>query len=316
MKISFFLNARAWTDKVGPLKYWCRMVSRQFAKRVLRRGLQLKFPNSRTVWLPDDSAFSSVAWVTKGAVDDGFEVLLRSLGEPGTAFFDVGAHFGFYCAFLCDRHSPCVAFEPDERTLLALRRNLAAIPGAVCVAAAASDHAGEVRFTLSPSSPESRVLGEGEQAEARFVRTAPLVQIDQVWRNHGSPKVGVIKIETEGHETLVLAGGKCMIEANQPLMLIEATAQSLAAHMAWLDSLGYQALTLSERHHARRQKAVVVSLPDLGVAFKSGMILMVPKQTRSNSLWQDVITGRYDFAFTSGNWASGKACPSRCGGAV
>jgi len=304
MITSLFPNTRAWTDKVGPLKYWSRMATRQFAKRVLRRGLWLKLPNGRSVWLPDDSAFSSVAWVTKGAVDDGFEVLLRKLGESGTAFFDVGAHFGFYCAFLCDRHTPCVAFEPDCRTLPALQRNLAAIPGAVCVSAAVSDRAGEVRFSQSSSSPESRVLAGGEQVDERFMKKVPVVQIDQIWRDQGLPKVGVVKIDTEGHETFVLTGAMSMIEANRPIMLIEATAQTLAAHVAWLDSLGYVALTLSDRHHAKGQHATVAPLYNLAVAFKSGMILMVPEHVRSKAAWQDVVSGRYDFSFASGNWPS------------
>ena len=97
-----------------------------------------------------------------------------------------------------------------------------------------------------------------------------------------------------------------MIETNQPLMLIEATRQSLAPHGVWLESLGYVALTLSERHHARSQQATVIPLRDLGRTFKSGMILMVPEHVRGKASWQDVVSGHYDFAFTSGNWPSGQ----------
>jgi FkbM family methyltransferase len=306
MIMSLVSNTRPWREKVGPLRFWFRMLTRQFMKRVFRRGLLLRFPNRRTVWLPENSQFSSVAWVTKGAVDDGFEVLLRFLGEAGTAFFDVGAHFGFYCAFLCDRHEPCVAFEPDIRTLPSLRHNLATIPGAICIAAAVSDRGGELRFIQSTSSPESRILGDGEQVDSRFVQRVPVVKLDEVWRDNGFPKVGVMKIDTEGHEASVLSGGKLMIEANQPLMLIEATAQTLSSHTAWLNSLGYVALTLSARHHARPQQAAVVPLYELGLAFQSGMILMVPEHVRSKASWQEVISGRFDFAFTSGNWRSGE----------
>lgn len=73
--------------KVGPFRYWSRMATRQFVKRVLRRDLGLKLPNPKTVFLPASSAFSSVVWVTGGEVDDGFEILRRILGEPGIAFF-------------------------------------------------------------------------------------------------------------------------------------------------------------------------------------------------------------------------------------
>ena len=290
--------------KVGPFHYWSRMVSRQFVKRVLRRDLTLVLPNSRTVYLPLNSAFSSVAWVTDGAVDDGLEVLLRVLGEQNTAFFDVGAHFGFYCSFLCDRHSPVVAFEPDTRTLPALRRNLAHIPDAQCIAAAVSDKEGQIRFSNAESAPQSRILSEGEAVRGGSVTTVPLVTLDQVWSNLGTPTVGVMKIDTEGHEEAVLRGAKTLIETCRPLILVEATGPSLAPHANWLDSFGYCALTLTDRHHALRQKVRIFAIRDIKSEFIEGMVLLVPARTRTLAAWAELEAGGCALSLSAGNWSS------------
>ena len=297
-------NTWEWMAKVGPLKYWARMISRQFVKRVRRRDLRLKLPNDQIVILPASSAFSSVAWVTGGEVDDGFEVLLRMLGEQGTAFFDVGAHFGFYCSFLGDRHMPVVAFEPDARTLPALRRNLEPIPHSKCIAAAVSDRCGVIQFASDVSSPQSRILSEGEEALNKSVTTVPVTTIDQVWQDLLRPRVGVMKIDTEGHEELVIQGARSMIAACRPLLLVEASSKSMAPHVAWLESLGYCALTLSKRHCAQTQTVQVFPTLDISGNFEEGMILFVSDHGRASKSWADVVAGRCNLTLSAGNWNS------------
>jgi len=290
--------------KVGPFLYWRRMATRQFVKRVLRRGLEMTLPNGSTVYLPAHSGFSSVAWVTRGAVDDGFEELLRELGKPGTAFFDVGAHFGFYCVFLCDRHAPVVAFEPDARTIPFLQRNLAGIEGSVCVAAAASDHSGKVQFSACHSSPQSRVLSSESDQTSSKVLTVDATTLDDTWRRLGEMQVGVMKIDTEGHEIAVLAGAREMIETCQPLMLIEATFRNLSPHCDWLGRLGYVAIVLSPRLHGQSQVVSVVQLDELEPAFDEGMILLVSQQTRECPAWKELAAGRLKFALSPANSTS------------
>jgi FkbM family methyltransferase len=304
--MSMISNAPAWMAKIGPFTYWWRMATRQFAKRIIRHGLELTLPNGRRVYLPPDSGFSAVAWVTRGAVDDGCEELLRALGEAGSAFFDVGAHFGFYCVFLGDRHKPVVAFEPNTQILKALRRNLAGIADSVCIAEAVSDRSGTLRFAACHSSPESRVLDDGADAAGASVATVKATTIDETWQRLNRPRVGVIKIDTEGHEAGVLAGARETIEACQPLMLIEASSCSLSPHVAWLGGLGYVGVVLSSRQHGEPQRIAVVQLGEMGSAFIDGMILLVPRQTQQGAAWEELSAGRFAFKMSPSNSAVGR----------
>jgi FkbM family methyltransferase len=297
----FLFNARHCSAKVGKFVFWRRTVVRQFLKRVLGRGSELRLPNGRRVWLPPESGVSSVVWVTSGALDDGFEELFRSLGEAGTAFFDVGAHFGFYCAFLCDRHAPVVAFEPDARTLPSLHRNLAGIAGSVCIPAAASDRCGQLNFFSNDSSGMSRLLPDGSGAVGGNVKVVDVTTVDETWRRLGKPKVGAMKIDTEGHEGEVLAGAREMIEACQPVMLIEATCASLAPHREWLEPLGYVALRLSPRLYRQAQSLLVVRLAGLESVFSDGMIILAARPTMEGPGWSEVAAGRFNFTLAPSN---------------
>ncbi len=278
-------STQAWMQKVGSWNYLWRMGYRQFVKRILARDLSLKLANGRKVFLPRTSQFSSVAWVTGGRVDDGFEELLRWFAPKGTTFFDVGAHFGFYSVFLADLHSSVVAFEPDERTLPALQRNLAAIPGAVLVRAAVSNRVGRMRFVSAASSPQSHLESKGETRGWKEAVEVEVTTLDATWRKLGQPVVGTVKIDTEGHEGAVLWGGQQMIRHCRPQLLVEATAQSLAAHCGWLGAAGYRAVMLGERRHGRRQRVQIVTMDEVEGNFTEGMILLLPETARKMPRW-------------------------------
>ena len=282
-------------NKVGPVRYLGRMVGRQFVKRIMRRDLTLRLANGREVFLPRASGFSSVAWVTEGRVDDGFEELLRWFAPAGTAFFDVGAHFGFYSVFMADLHPVVVAFEPDARTLPALKRNLSSIKDAVCVPAAVSDQVGSLRFAAAESTPQSRVLAEGELNASGATVEVEVTTLDATWDALGQPQVGTMKIDTEGHESAVLQGGRKMITQCQPQMLIEATGRSLAPHQDWLDQLGYLAVLLGERRHSQPQSIRVLALHALEGAFVEGMILLLPASSRHRPAWNRLQTSALSF---------------------
>lgn len=161
-----------------------------------------------------------------------------------------------------------------------------------------------MRFEKASSSRQSRILVKDENASEESVTTVPVTTIDRVWLNCGSPKVGVMKIDTERHEESVIQGARATIEANLSLMPVEATGKRLASHGAWLESLGYCALTLSERHHARPQKICVFPVCEISEEFNEGMVLLVAGSGRANGLWPDIVASRCDLALMAGNWTA------------
>ena len=88
--------------------------------------------------------------------------------------------------------------------------------------------------------------------------------LDEWWHRAGCPPVGVIKIDTEGAELWVLAGGAELLARRRPLVFLEIHPVNLAGYphgpgdlLDWLHAHGYQLETLNGTPVSR------LSLPDL-----------------------------------------------------
>jgi FkbM family methyltransferase len=132
------------------------------------------------------------------------EVWRKLVGEarPGDRAVDVGGHLGIYSVALARRVRPSgtvVVFEPDEDNARLLRRNLALNSVAPFVTHrpnALGRTRGFARFTGGVSQI-SRVdaTGEREVAMSRLDDEFPIERVD------------LLKIDVEGYELEVLAGG-------------------------------------------------------------------------------------------------------------
>jgi FkbM family methyltransferase len=135
---------------------------------------------------------------------------------------DVGANMGIF-AFAMQRYSrEVVAFEPNTDLWPFLRRFLG---GKVRLEAAAlSDRAGRAEFrvvtdntgvaTIEANNPLS-MIDRPETIASRSVATRTL-------DSFALSDVSFIKIDVEGHEEAVLAGGRETIAASRPVVLVEA----------------------------------------------------------------------------------------------
>ena len=70
--------------------------------------------------------------------------------------------------------------------------------------------------------------------------------LDNWWRSQGSPRVDIIKIDTEGSELLVLEGGEELLQTHRPLLFIEISRRWLAPYsfspedvFGWFEKHGY-----------------------------------------------------------------------------
>ena len=263
-----------WGRKIGRRHFIWRTLQRQVAKRILRCDLKLDLPNYRSLWLPRESEFSSVAWVMKGLVDDGGETVLHGLHPVGSAFFDIGAHFGFYAVWMCDVAVKVYAFEPDPRLHPALMRNLAPLTNAVMVPAALSRESGQVTFVQADSAPLSKIGSDDGPAPAGRRIEVPAVSLDDFWIREGRPWVGSMKIDTEGHETAVFAGATACIRHCRPLILVETDAAALRRYWSDFDHLGYRLGLLGEKIAGQPTTCRFGRIEDVVQA--SGMYFLVP----------------------------------------
>jgi FkbM family methyltransferase len=131
----------------------------------------------------------------------------------------VGAHAGSYTVKLARIAPKVFAFEPDTEMADLLER---ATPRNVVVSSdAVSDTAGWKTFRVPvEAGHESVTLGslaplDSEATHDRQVRTTTLDQL-------ADEDVGFIKIDVEGHEAEVLAGGRELLRRRRPVFLLEA----------------------------------------------------------------------------------------------
>lgn len=125
-------------------------------------------------------------------------------------FFDLGAHVGFFSVCAARLGARVVAVEADAANAARLRTNVS-LNGldVTVVEAAAWDETGTVRLVGGPSAKEHAAEpGDGVAS----------VSLDDLAARYGTPTV--VKIDVEGAESRVLAGGGRVL-AEAPVIVCE-----------------------------------------------------------------------------------------------
>jgi len=130
----------------------------------------------------------------------------------GYLAFDVGANGGRVAALLADRFERVVAFEPCAESFDHLARS--APPNVRCEQLALSDHAGPVTFVEAERAIALGELVTGSSLPGPWgvpvaERTVQAVTFDGMAARYGTPDF--VKIDTEGHEALIVEGGRATL---------------------------------------------------------------------------------------------------------
>ena len=192
--------------------------------------------------------------------------------RAGCVAIDVGANRGIYSHAL-SRIARCVeAFEPNPaiagfaRGKLGRRVRLHEV--------ALSDHAGTAEFWLPRAADGVQLhLLDGlsdfhhtPAADHIEVRTATLDSFD--FRD-----VGFIKIDVEGSELEVIAGGRQTIERERPNLVVELLTRPVDRALAAIECIeqefGYQSWIMQDGHRPAREalKAPRATIPTNNVIF-------------------------------------------------
>lgn len=165
--------------------------------------------------------------------------------RSGMVFVDAGANDGYYTVFAARRVGSAgkvISVEPSSRERANLQRNLdrnglrnvqvvtsalGAAPGTVDLQLAQGIHSGH--NTMGAFANEGVVA---ESTERVRVET-----LDAVVANLGITCVDLIKIDVEGAEGNVLAGGRHVLTAMRPLILLEIHDRALLAQGTSADDL-------------------------------------------------------------------------------
>lgn len=187
-----------------------------------------------------------------GEYDERHEIrLLQQILRPGDCFWDVGANIGFFsltAARLVGPSGRVVAFEPAAHAWQVLQNNVALNPGhnIQLVRLALSDRSGQATLHRQADFADggaSLISRPGYHQESEVVAILPL---HDYLRQTGGPPPTFLKVDVEGHEASVLAGGRQLLQGPQPpLILLEMN--DAADIFTRLQTAGYQGAYLRRR---------------------------------------------------------------------
>ena len=155
--------------------------------------------------------------------------LLSPLGS-GSVFFDIGSYFGYYALLAARRGARAFAFEPAAANyqLLAAHQAMNGFDRLQTFQLALSDEVGSVTF----ASPLAENRGTGRMLPGESIgagtETVAMTTLDAFAAEHGIERLDALKLDVEGAEVKVLAGGRATIARFRPAMLIELNPPCLA----------------------------------------------------------------------------------------
>lgn len=166
--------------------------------------------------------------------------LLRRAARPAAACIDVGANAGAHTLVMAGACAPApvIACEPNPELRARLEANLA-LNGLANVrvrpyALAASTGRAVLHVPRDPvhTGGASLVAGVHEHLHDSAEVEVEAVTLDDLVEREGLDRVGLLKIDVEGYEGAVLAGGARLLARERPDLAFEYTAP-------WWDAAGY-----------------------------------------------------------------------------
>lgn len=182
-----------------------------------------------------------------GEHDERYEINnLTRIVRIGDTCWDIGANIGFYtCLFasLVGKSGRVVAFEPASATLAYLRKNIALnrfnSDQVVVINKAIGDevHQKRIFFNVADMAEGTASL-KAEQGSA-----TEMVQMDTLDNLYPTlPRPDLIKIDVEGYQLEVLAGGKKFLSCHHPMIMAELrdnNPDTVRRAQNYLRDLGY-----------------------------------------------------------------------------
>lgn len=173
---------------------------------------------------------------------------------PGSTVVDLGANVGYYtllAAHLVGPSGRVLACEPEPLNASFLRRHVSAnrLRNVEILEVAVADRTGEVRFTRGKGRGRGHISGDGEL-------TVPLRRLDDLVRE-ADLEPAFLKIDVEGAEDDVLAGGAHTLEKYRPMIFLATHGRDVhEAACGRLRDLGYALASIDGRPFAETRKVL------------------------------------------------------------
>jgi FkbM family methyltransferase len=172
---------------------------------------------------------------------------LHRFVSPGMIVVDGGANCGIYTVVAAKLVGPSgviFSFEPGREAFSTLETNvqLNGLANVRPCQTALSDRLGTAVLYHHPEGPNSFSLGPPDAGKPTFEEVA-LCSLDHIMPEELVPGIGLIKLDVEGAEELVLRGARSILARSHPTVIFEM--HSLAAQRLGLDPVGSWSLLSS-----------------------------------------------------------------------
>jgi protein O-GlcNAc transferase len=151
---------------------------------------------------------------------------LRRILQQGEKIIDIGANYGTYTLMMAKAVGPegkIWAFEPASSTAECLRASISqnSLTNVVVEQSALSSKPGSARLSLNANSELNSIVKGNASVASEEV---PVVTLDERMVKYSWRGISFMKIDAEGEEENIIAGGKKFFDAESPLIEFEYKA--------------------------------------------------------------------------------------------
>ena len=226
-------------------------------------GMMFYLPNRHCEWRVQTiytKEEDTVAWI-------------RSM-TPGQVFYDIGANIGLYTLLAAKQGLPVFAFEPESQNFGVLIRNLAmnkmtksqVVAFPFCISDVQRIDTLRLSSLIAGGSCHSFGSNENFKREEKtwaYEQGSVSFSLDSLVFECGMPQPTHIKVDVDGFEDKVLAGGLRVLEKTQSILVEMDSAN--ADHMGWkarLEGLGF-VTDEAEYSKARRSEGAFAGIGNI-----------------------------------------------------
>jgi FkbM family methyltransferase len=224
----------------------------------LARLVRIALPPSTRIWIQIPEGHGRGFWMhadprfelgySNGDYEPWIQELLKAELRPGGCYYDVGAHYGFFCLIatrFLGASGAVVALEPDPQNAAILKAHVARndLDEINVVEAAVWSCAGQMTFEQASEASnrtQGKISSDGNGESARI--SVPAVRLDDLVFAEGYRAPDLIKMDVEGAEWEALQGARRVLTEVKPKWLCEVhDPAQLGQIRAYFEQFGYRA---------------------------------------------------------------------------